>query len=475
MNDRQGLPAGLLATAAWQERLDAAVARHRVPGCQVGVLALDDEGGVEVRVLASGLTSLDTGVEVTADALFQYGSISKVWTTTLVMQLVDEGRLTLDTRVVDVLPEFALAEAGHAEAITVRQLLTHTSGIDGDVFTDTGDGDDCVAKYVEALAEAGSTTRPDGPLSYCNAGFVLAGRIVEVLRGTTWDEAVATHVVGKLGTRHAVTRPAQALLFRAAVGHLPDRSDPERPVAPAPVWTLPRSVGPAGLITGSADALLRFAAAHLRDGVTPTGERLLSAESARAMRTPQVDLTARSTVDNAWGLGWILTDWAGPDGPVRAAQHGGHTIGQHAKLHAFPELGIAVCVLTNSDDGAGLVEELLALVGEELGLRYPTPLVDRDAEPAVLDEMLGVYETVLARYTLFRDDEGGVSAKMARKSPLGGEDELVEPPTPVRPAGRGRFVSVINGADTEFTRVVDGEDEYLYMYRLFRKVSAPTA
>ncbi|MEU4804625.1 serine hydrolase [Actinosynnema sp. NPDC023587] len=462
----------LLASAEWQERLDVLATEHHVPGVQVGVLQLDAEGNADIRVLVSGVTSLDTGVTVTEDTLFQYGSISKVWTTTLVMQLVDEGLLTLDTPVVEILPDFRLADPEHAPKVTVRQLVTHTSGIDGDIFLDTGDGDDCVEKYVAALADTHPYTRPDGPLSYCNAGFVLAGRIVEVLRGTTWDEAVAKHIREPLGLTRVITRAKDAPLFRTAVGHQdnPDR-DADHQVVPAKVWMLPRSVGPAGLITGTADALLRFGAMHLRDGLGLNGERVLSAESARSMRTRQVDLSSVSTVDQGWGLGWLLTDWdrAGGD-PVTASQHGGHTIGQVARLTTFPELGVAICVLTNADRGLGLVDELQALIGADLGLTAPKPVV---AEGADIDDLLGVYETVAMRQTLTRDDDGRYFMDLETKVP-----DITDAPEPrreVTPSGKGRFIVDMEGALTEFTHVVDGEDDYLYMFRLFKRVDRGTA
>ncbi|MFI6920443.1 serine hydrolase domain-containing protein [Nonomuraea spiralis] len=187
----------LLASPKWQERLDALAGKYDVPGTQVGVLKLDDEGNADIRILVSGVTSLNTGVTVTEDTLFQYGSIPKIWTTTLVMQFVDEGLLTLDTKVVEVLPDFRLSAPEHALEITVRHLLTHTSGIDGDSFVDTGDGDDCVEKYVAKLAETDPYRPAGGPLSYCNAGFVVAGRIVEVLRGMAWGDASPPTSLGR--------------------------------------------------------------------------------------------------------------------------------------------------------------------------------------------------------------------------------------------------------------------------------------
>ena len=135
---------------AWRERLVERMAAHRVPGATLGIV---HEG--RVTVIGAGVLSKATGVEVTPESLFQIGSITKVWTATLVLQLVDEGRLDLDAPVADVLPGFRVADPDVTRRVTTRHLLTHTSGIDGDVFTDTGRGDDCIARYVDGLADVG--------------------------------------------------------------------------------------------------------------------------------------------------------------------------------------------------------------------------------------------------------------------------------------------------------------------------------
>jgi len=164
------------------EHLPALLEQYDVPAAAVGILA---EGQVVDH--AAGLLSRSTRVEATADSVFQIGSITKLWTSTLVMQLVDEGAVDLDAPLRSYLPEFRIADEGAARQITVRQLLTHTAGFEGDIFTDTGVGDDAVEKYLGVLHEVPQLFAPGELWSYNNAGFVLLGRLVEVLRGTPYD------------------------------------------------------------------------------------------------------------------------------------------------------------------------------------------------------------------------------------------------------------------------------------------------
>lgn len=449
----------VLASDSWQCRIDDLAARHHVPGVQVGLIALGLEGAADVRAMAAGVTSLSTGVAVTPETLFQWGSITKVWTTTLVMQLVDEGLLDLDARVVDVLDGFALADSALAARVTVRQLLNHTSGIDGDVFTDTGDGDDCLVRYVDDLRRAVSVTKPGGHHSYCNAGFVVAGRIVEVLRGTTWDQALADHLLRPLGLRHTITHAKDAPLFRTAVGHLRTDLD-SADVKPTTTWMLPRSIGPAGLMTGSVTDLLLFAAGHLRDGVSLDGTRLLSAEAARAMRGLEVDLTADSTTQQGWGLGWSLVSWGGEI----AAAHGGGTIGQISDLNLFPDRQLALAVLTNSRTGPAFIKELYAMLSPELGLTPPTPTIEPAVDPGDLKPLIGCWESSMTRWEIEPVGDGQLQLTISTKQDVVGEPD--PEPQVIFPSGPARFLVRDDGAELEVSHVQANGQEYLYSGRL---------
>ncbi|WP_433264579.1 serine hydrolase domain-containing protein [Actinosynnema sp. CS-041913] len=377
--------------AAWLPgRLAGLVAESGVPGAQAAVLV---DG--EVVDAAAGVLSLDTEVETTTDAVFQVGSITKVWTATLIMQLVDDGLLDIDQPVVRYLPEFRVADPGATARVTIRQLLNHTSGIDGDLFHPTGRGDDAVEKYLGTITDARQVHGPGAMFSYCNTGYTVLGRVVEVLRGKTFGAAIHDHIAKPLGLTHVAVNADEAIMFRAAVGHV-DRAGE---TVPAPVWSLEPSTAPAGsLLAMRARDLLGWADAHLGGGPP-----LLSEASAKAMRERQVDVPSIGVLADGWGLGWELFDY-GAD----VFGHDGGTIGQTAFLRISGTAGIAVALLTNGLGGLtiyqGLVEELLREhAGADISESVTPPA---DPEPLDADLVTGSYRTPMLGFTVSVDEDG---------------------------------------------------------------------
>jgi dipeptidyl aminopeptidase/acylaminoacyl peptidase/CubicO group peptidase (beta-lactamase class C family) len=367
--DAAGPRPALIGQAHWQRRLARLAEAHRVPGAALGILRLGrGEAPDDVAEAAYGVLNKATGVEVTTDSVFQIGSMTKVWTATVVMRLVEAGRLDLDAPLIEVLPELRVADPDVTKQVTMRHLLTHTSGIDGDVFTDTGRGDDCLERYVSLLEGVGQNHPLGATWSYCNSGFSLAGRVIEKLTGTTWDQAMAEHVFAPLGMTRAVTLPEQALLHRAAVGHVGEGdAEPQ----PAPMWQLPRSLGPAGLVTCTAADALAFARLHLTGGLGPDGTRLLGADTVASMAAQHAELPDKYSLGDSWGLGWIRFGWDGH----RLIGHDGNTIGQAAFLRVLPEAGLAVTLLTNGGNARDLYEDLFREIFAELaGVAMPRPL-----------------------------------------------------------------------------------------------------
>ena len=278
------------------DELPRLIEKYDVPAAAVAVLA---DG--EVVDDAAGVLSRATGVEATPDAVFQIGSITKLWTSTLVMQLVDEGAVDLDVPIRTYLPDFRILDEDAAAQITTRQLLCHTAGFEGDIFTDTGLGDDAVEKYLGVLDEVPQLFAPGEQFSYNNAGFCVLGRLVEVLREKPYDACLREYLFGPLGLTHSATSPYEAIMFRAAVGHI--ESKPGAGYEPAPVWALARSNAPAGAMLAMRPRdLIAFAQMHMDDGKASDGTQVLAPG------------TAARNMMASYGL---VAEWVRPSGAKR--------------------------------------------------------------------------------------------------------------------------------------------------------------
>ena len=408
--------ANLDVVGTWlSDNLSGLLAKYKVPGAAVGVYS-----GGQVTDFAAGVLSHATGVAATTDSVFQIGSITKTWTGTLVMQLADEGLLDIDKPVAGYLPDFDLADSEAARTMTVRQLLNHTAGFEGDIFTDTGNNDDCVEKYVATLGEDPQLFAPGEMFSYNNAGYCVLGRIVEVLRAKPFDQALRDHLFTPLGLTHAATDANSAILFRAAIGHLPGPDADGLPV-PAPVYSLVKSNAPAGAMLAMRPRdLLAFAAMHLNKGVAADGTRVLSAESVAAMQAVEVTLPPLGLMGDHWGLSWELFDLDGG----RVFGHDGGTIGQNAFLRIVPGADLAIALLTNGGNPIGLYFDIYGHLLKELaGIEIPAhPLPP--AEPRRIDasRYVGTYANSVGKSEVTQDEDGRI---WMTDTPLGALAELV--------------------------------------------------
>jgi CubicO group peptidase (beta-lactamase class C family) len=378
-------------------RLAEAARRHGVPGAAVAV----GHGGDLVEA-AYGVLDVRTGAAVTPDSLFHVGSVTKPWTATLVLQLVDEGRLDLDAPVVGYLPAFAVADPAATAAVTARQLLAHTGGFAGDLFLDTGDGDDAADRYLERLrTEAVQVYPPGAMFSYCNSGFCVLGALVARLRGTTWETAVRERVAGPLGVRHMALSAAGAGAFATATGHL----DSRRAVDDT---KLPRSNAAAGSMMRAAPReLVRFG----REIGT-----VLSADAVAAMRTPQVAAPGAVGRDgDHWGLGLELWTWSG----VAIVGHDGGVPGQAAVWRVVPGHDLVVALSINADAATtGMTDDVVVPLVEELaGVTAPSrPVAPRPAvDVGDLGRFAGRYATPLWEFEVTADGAGLV----VRRTPRG--------------------------------------------------------
>ncbi|HMM43168.1 MAG TPA: serine hydrolase domain-containing protein [Thermomicrobiales bacterium] len=415
------------------ESLDAVVAeqmrRWTVPGVTVGVLK---DGKRNLH--AWGVTSLETEQPVREDTLFQIGSISKVFCATLVMTLVDEGKVDLDAPILTYLPDLRLADEAAQSDITLRHTLTHTSGIYGDFFDDFGMGDDALARSVEGFATLRQWTPLGSSWAYCNVGFNLAGAVVEKVLGQGYEQAMRERVFEPAGLGHSFFFAHEAIVHSAAIGHtLVDPAGDEHQVASK--YPLPRCVNPAGGIISTVDDLLGFAAMHMNGG-TVGDRQMLSAASAAAMQEKQ---TSAANWADEWGIGWDIR-WVGGE---KLIGHGGSTNGFQARLTAVPNRGYAIAILTNSGRGAALnnAVERWAL-SNDLGIDLPNPeRVTLSSEQ--LAAVAGSYRQPQAEYTVSVED-GGLRLEVVGISPLSGQ-RITPPAERLEPVGEREFL-VTTGA-----------------------------
>lgn len=374
-----------IAKAELDEKLTEAAERFGVPGAAAGVYHRGEE-----RYAFAGVTSVANPLPIDEGTLFQIGSTTKTFTATAIMRLVEAGRVDLAATVRTYVPELRLRDESVADRITVLQLLNHTAGWTGDFFTDTGDGDDALARYVEAMAGLNQVSPLGTIASYNNASLCLAGRVVEKVTGQTYEAALKELVLEPLGLERSYLFPAEIMTLRFAIGH----SDDDPPAVRTP-WRLPRNANAAGGLISTAADQVRYARFHLGDGAG-----VLRPDTLAQMRRPTFAMDGAAIGDQV-GISWLLRDVGG----VTLVGHGGSTNGQQSLFQMVPDHDFAITVLTNSTAGARLSRELLdwalaAYLGVERSDPEPLPLTAEQ-----LREYAGEYRSDTAEITITVEGE----------------------------------------------------------------------
>ncbi|KAB8194754.1 serine hydrolase [Nonomuraea phyllanthi] len=365
-----------------REQAAAFCASGNVPGFVAGV----HHAGEQI-VVAHGTANVATGAPMLDDTGFLFGSVTKVMTTTLVLQQADRGLLDLDTPVVTYLPEFALAEAGAADKILVRHLVSHTNGIDADLYFPDARGRDALKAYVTGLASTcGTLFEPGEQLSYSNGGMIVAGRLLEAVTGVPFNDLLEREVYGPVGMIHSSTSAEQAILRSTAVGHFPD---PETMAArPTGMFTLPDTWGPAGgTPIGTVADLLAFGRTHLAGGVSPSGTRVLSAASTASMRQVSYDMATPNVPP--MGLGWVRY----PFGDTTVLAMSGASPGGVSLLCVVPDHDLVFAAYGNTPDALMLQDQILRwLLSDHLGVPIPA-LITEVEQDVDLTPYVGTYRS----------------------------------------------------------------------------------
>ena len=334
---------------------------YNVPGA---ALALITDGRIVLET-GYGFRDLETHAPVTTATLFNIGSISKSFTALGIAQLVDQHQVDLDTPVIRYIPDLRLSDPRGAQAVTLRQLLSHTSGLPPDEqwpqrVPATRDG------IVSEFASMPITAQPGTRFQYCSRCIVLAAYVLERITGQSWEAYTRTHIFAPLGMTMASFGPLG--LEQAHDRAQPYRHDDVLGEVPVPWGRLQylEPLGPGGGIDANVDEMARYALFQVEDG-TASGRPLVSAQMMADLHRPQIAVgadwvPAARTQNLHYALGWFTADVRG----VHLVYHNGENPGFRARIVLAPSSKAGVVILTNGEsnlftDAAtlSLLEQLL--------------------------------------------------------------------------------------------------------------------
>jgi len=344
-------PTAPLSGAEIDRLVTRTMSAFEVPGIAVGVV----KDGKLIYSKGFGVRELRHQEPVNPDTVFAIGSISKGFTTAALAILVDEGRLHWDDRVIDHLPEFRMSDPFVTREFTIRDLLTHRSGLGigaGDLLFVTPT-DFTRQDLIHALRFLKPVTSFRSQFAYDNLLYVVAGEVVAKVSGRSWEDFVTARILQPLGMTSCAV----------AADRLTDRTNRAAPhsIVEGKLSTVARLeiplVGAAGGIQCNVTGMARYLAAQLAHGRLSNGAPLFSPDQAAEMWSAQTPLRPRGKLAElarthfaAYGLGWGLDDFNG----YKRVSHNGGLPGMVTNVSMLPELGVGVIVLTNQQEGYAL-------------------------------------------------------------------------------------------------------------------------
>jgi CubicO group peptidase (beta-lactamase class C family) len=372
---------GFAAGAAPPPDIDDYVARtlqaFDAPGFSLAIV----ENGKTVHARGYGVRRLGDKARADEHTIFPIGSCTKAFVSAGLAILVDEGKVSWDDKVADVLPGFRMRDAYTTAHMTVRDLLVHNSGLSlgaGDLLW-LGGTDYSRRGLMERLRYIEPQRSFRDGYAYDNVLYVVAGLLVEQLSGMSWETFTEKRILAPLGMKDSTVPFDKALKARnRAQLHarlkgemrglgpnevLPDRST----VAESP------NAAPAGSIQASAVDIAEWMKVQLARGTLPNGKRLYSEKQAEEMWTPRTIeppdryppiLDARKPNFNLYALGWSIEDYRGH----KVVNHTGGVFGGAAWVLLIPEKNVGIAAMVNSEDGAARRAVVYHLADYYLGL-----------------------------------------------------------------------------------------------------------
>lgn len=357
----------LLLTAERQAELEAYISmmleKTGVPGASVAVVQNGEvvyQQGFGVRDLsAADPAPVTPETPETPETLMMIGSITKSMTATMAATLVDDGTLTWETPVVDLLPEFTLVDPELGQELTIRNAFCACTGLPQQDEDFIFHSDTLTPERLIASVADFPLTAPLGELyQYSNQLFAIGGYAATAATGADLDDlydaytaAMRQQVLGPLGMpRSTFTLDEVLASGDYAVAHGQNLTGAMQPILLEDEDSFVRSVAPAGALWSSVAEMARYVQTQLARGVAPDGTRLVSAENLEATWQQQVAIPEElfgpgelATLAQGYGLGWVNGSYHGQ--PL--IWHSGGTFGFSAHLVFLPEADLGIVVLTN--------------------------------------------------------------------------------------------------------------------------------
>ncbi len=454
----------------FEQEAQQLLTEYKIPGVTLGVLTPDGDHFVNL-----GVTNLENPLPVTADTIFQIGSTTKTLTSLTLSVLAAQGKLKLDDTVRTYLPDFKLKDESVAAQLTIRDVLTHQGGFQGDLFEDTGEGDDAVAKVLDILAESPQVVPLRGHWSYNNAGFFVAGRVIEVVTGKTYEAAVTELVLQPLGMDHTFFFSNQIMTYRYATGYnqIDDEMVVQRP------WMMMRSAAPAGSSCSSTiNDMTRYAHYLMSGEMAPPPEPQGKSEEAsddaevtqpaeesplkaldrsqlwEPVRPIGVGINAFPGEEGQIGQSWFIDRY--PDATI--ISHGGTTLGHQSDFWVSPDRKVGFIAMTNASNGHAYNRKLSEWVKlKVLGLSKPEQKDVKLSEDE-LKTFAGDYLVIGQTYKIGAQVQDGTLVLVVPDTTTGGTENM-----PVRFIAPNRAVIAGGDADGLGVEFLMGGDEVEFM------------
>jgi CubicO group peptidase (beta-lactamase class C family) len=331
-----------------------AMAAFEVPGASIAIV----EDGKTVLIKGYGTRGLEDKRPVDAQTLFDIGSCSKAFTAALVEALADDGKMTLDDKLIDRVPAFRLPDAYAASNATVRDALSHRTGLggnQGDLLWVTVPLPRAEMLQRVRMMSQSNTFRDK--FAYNNLAYAAAGEAAGQADGTSYEAALRARIFKPLGIDGAAITSAE---YDKASNKALEHARIGDGFSKGKMSVIPRTrldaIAPAGSLALSAEHLAKWITVQLADGALPDGKRLWSearAKEMRAIQTPMPSPAAAGALAGAqssfggYTFGWVVFDANGH----LVVTHTGGTLGASSQVAYIPDLKVGFSVTTSVGEG----------------------------------------------------------------------------------------------------------------------------